>query len=173
MLRVTLSFLLFVSLVGAHWSARAFELPKVILQSNTMVGVSGAFVGDANPVRGIPGDDEPWTAPKTVAVRLTSSGSLFIFVRGLLIEDGPNVPPEDVGTNPDDTFKGVVSCLTEENGMVVEKNVPTKPFPADKHGNSIISQKLSLPSPCVAPIVMVLDGDANAWFAMTGFESED
>ena len=174
MLRVTASLLLAVSLVGAHSTAWAgmFQFPKIILQSNSMVGVSGAFVGDANPVRGIPGDDLPWTAPAKTAVRLTSTGSLFIAVRGLVIEDGPGVPPDQVGTNPDDTFKGLVSCLTEENGMVVEKNVATKPFPADKHGNSLIVDKVTLPNPCLAPIVMVLDGDANAWFSMTGFESD-
>jgi hypothetical protein len=51
--------------------------------------------------------------------------------------------------------------------------VETREFKADRRGNSLIFERLELPNPCVAPIVMVLAGDREEWFAMTGFEEEE
>jgi hypothetical protein len=41
------------------------------------------------------------------------------------------------------------------------------------NGNSFIDQKLDLPNPCVAPIVFVMAGSEDKWFAVTGFEREE
>jgi len=85
------------------------------------------------------------------------------------------VLPENLRlVNPDKTFRGLVSCLTEdeEDGTTPTVNVPTKPFKADAKGNSLIVQKLELPNPCVAPVIMILAGDRDQWFAATGFENE-
>jgi hypothetical protein len=104
---------------------------------------------------------------------LDSRGHLTIFVRGLVFADDPSVPPELVGTNDEPTFRGLVSCLTETEDSVETQNVTTDGFPADVHGNSFIHARIELPNPCVAPIVMVLAGSEDKWFAMTGFESEE
>ena len=32
---------------------------------------------------------------------------------------------------------------------------------------------MTLPNPCVAPIVFVLAGSEDKWFSVTGFESEE
>jgi hypothetical protein len=149
------------------------QIPKVITAFNTMYGVSGPFVGPANPVRGIAGDDTPWASPSVVEGRLSGDGFLFLLVRGLVFSDDDVVPPDQRGVNPDDTFRGLVSCLTEDGDKVVEQNVITKEFKADAKGNSLIVQKLELPNPCVAPVVMVLDGDRDVWFAMTGNEVDN
>ena len=147
---------------------------KTLLATDVMYGVDGPFVGDGNPVRGIPGDDLPWESPSHVVARLTTDGFLFIAVRGLVLGNDDVVPPDQRLTNPDDTFRGAVSCLTEDedNGTTPPVNVLTKPFKADAKGNSLIAEKLTLPNPCVAPIVFVLDGDEFAWFAATGVENE-
>jgi hypothetical protein len=55
----------------------------------------------------------------------------------------------------------------------VTKNVIMEGFPATVDGNSFINAKVELPNPCVAPIIMVLSGSENKWFAVTGFEVEE
>jgi hypothetical protein len=52
-------------------------------------------------------------------------------------------------------------------------NVTTEGFPATKSGDSFIKAKIDLPNPCVAPIIMVLAGSEDKWFAVTGFEAEE
>jgi hypothetical protein len=49
----------------------------------------------------------------------------------------------------------------------------TEGFPATPTGDSVIHADIELPNPCVAPIVMVLAGSENKWFAVTGFEAEE
>ena len=174
--RVTFYLLLAVVVaIGAASpaSAKHHSHPQLVLEAKSMVGVDGAFVGSAFPVRGVPGDDLPWTAPAKTSVRLMSNGALTITVKGLLVEDGPNTPADLVGTNPDATFRGLVSCVTEVNGASAEVNVMTKPFKTNKHGDSRIVDKVALPTPCLAPIVMVIAGDRDEWFSMTGFESDE
>lgn len=40
-------------------------------------------------------------------------------------------------------------------------------------GDSSIRATVNLPNPCVAPIIMVLAGSEDKWFAVTGFEAEE
>lgn len=143
-----------------------------ILSFHTMYGVDGPFVGDANPVRDVIGDELPWTVEGFVIGDFDSRGHLTILVRGLVFADDPSVPPELVGTNDEAEFRALVSCLTEVGDAVETANVVTDGFPADMQGNSFIRAQVDLPNPCVAPIVMILAGSEDKWFAMTGFESE-
>ena len=143
-----------------------------ILAFDTMYGVEGPFLGEANAIRGVVGDEAPWAIEHFIKGRLTRGGRLQILVRGLVFADDPLVPPELVGKNDEETFRGLVSCLTEENGMVVHRNVVTEGFPADADGNSSIDAKVDLPNPCVAPILFVLAGSEDKWFAVTGNERE-
>lgn len=53
------------------------------------------------------------------------------------------------------------------------KNVVTEGFPANVNGDSFINAKIELPNPCVAPVIMVLAGSEDKWFAVTGFEAEE
>ena len=55
---------------------------------------------------------------------------------------------------------------------VETQNVITDGFHANTHGDSFIHERIELPNPCVAPIVMILAGSEDKWFAVTGFESE-
>jgi len=137
-----------------------------------MYGVDGPFVGEANAVRDVAGDELPWEILGFARGTLDSHGRLTIFVRGLVFADDPLVPPELVGTNDEAEFRALVSCLTEVGDAVETANVITEGFPADMQGNSFIRAQVDLPNPCVAPIVMILAGSEDKWFAMTGFESE-
>ncbi|HEV8200699.1 MAG TPA: hypothetical protein VGS03_11820 [Candidatus Polarisedimenticolia bacterium] len=145
-----------------------------ILTFDSMYGVDGPFLGEANAIRGVVGDEAPWTIDHFIRGRLSKGGRLQIVVRGLVFGDDPElVPPELIGKNDEETFRGLVSCLTEEGETVVTRNVTTDGFPADVNGNSFIDAKIDLPNPCVAPIVFVMAGSEDKWFAVTGFEREE
>lgn len=151
----------------------SFHHASPILVFATMYGVDGPFVGDANPVRGVIGDELPWDVSGFAVGDLDTRGHLRILVHGLVFADDPSVPPDLVGTNDEPFFRGLVSCLTEDGDMVGTQNVVTDGFPASTRGDSYIHATLDLPNPCVAPIVMILAGSEDKWFAVTGFESED
>ena len=139
--------------------------PK-ILEWQTMVGVPQAFTGTTNAavIRGVPGGGIPWALDLGKG-ELSTGGHLEIKVRGLVLASGANA-----GTNPVATFRGLVSCLTDQATVV---NIPTDAFPATTGaataggGNANIEQTLNLPSPCIAPIVFVTSG-GGSWFAATG-----
>src|SRR5262245_25828992 len=144
-----------------------------ILSFDTMYGVEGPLLGEANAIRGVVGDEAPWVIKHFIKGRLDKDGRLVIVVRGLVFADDPLVDPSLVGKNDEPTFRGEVSCLTEDGqGGIVPANVVTQGFPASGSGNSFIDQTLNLPNPCIAPIVFVLAGSEDKWFAVTGFESE-
>lgn len=150
----------------------SFHHASPVLAFATMYGVDGPFVGDTNPVRGVIGDELPWDVTGFVVGDLDTSGRLRILVHGLVFADDPSVPPDLVGTNDEPFFRGLVSCLTEDGDSVGTQNVVTDGFPANVHGDSFIHATLELPNPCVAPIVMVLAGSEDKWFAITGVETE-
>jgi hypothetical protein len=153
---------------GVH--PRHHRPPQTVLAFNSMFGVDGAFTEEANAIRGVPGDEDPWAIDRAFG-RLDSDGRLTILVRGLVFED--NDDPDLIGKNDEAEFRGLVSCLTEENGEVTEANVVTRGFPATESGDSFIHAKIELPDPCVAPIVMVLAGSEDKWFSITGIEVGD
>jgi len=166
-----LSTLAISSAVTARTSRTAAA--RSVLTFQTMYGVDGAFVGDANPVRGLNGDELPWEIGNSTNGRLDSNGRLKIQVHGLVFADDPSVPPELRGRNDERFFRAVVSCLTvDSNGSVVTRNVSTDGFAATETGNCDIDAMIDLPSPCVAPVVFVIAGSENKWFAVTGVESE-
>jgi hypothetical protein len=138
-----------------------------------MYGVDGAFVGDANPIRGIIGDELPWEIGKATSGRLDSNSRLRIQVHNLVFANDPSVPPELRGTNDEPFFRAVVSCLTvDSGGNVVTSNLTTAGFPATVTGDCYIDTNVDLPAPCVAPMVFVIAGSEDKWFAVTGVESE-
>ncbi|MFO0753097.1 MAG: hypothetical protein U0411_07230 [Thermodesulfovibrionales bacterium] len=145
---------------------------KRILIFHTMSGVDGLFVKEENPVREVVGDELPWEI-QFVWGKLNTIGHLEILVKGLVFKDDPSVPAELRGINDETEFRGLVSCLTEENGSVVTKNVTTQGFPATTEGDSFINADIELPRPCVAPLIMILAGSEDKWFAMTGFEGAE
>jgi hypothetical protein len=139
---------------------------RKVLAFDTMVGVSGTFVGSANPIRGVNGGGLPWQIAEGRG-ELASDGRLELEVKGLVLLDGPPVPLALRGTNPVSSFRAIVSCLTIVDGSPATTNVATGPFPATATGDSEIEANVSLPSPCFAPIVFV-GPSATTWFAVTG-----
>jgi hypothetical protein len=137
-----------------------------VLEFDTMVPVSGPFVGSANPIRGVNGGGFPWQIAEGRG-ELAANGKLEVKVRGLVLFNGAPVPPALRGTNPISSFRAIVSCLTIDNGSPATRNVATGPFPATGTGDSEIEATVALPRPCVAPIIFV-GPSPTTWFAVTG-----
>jgi hypothetical protein len=151
--------------VGADASSRGSS-DRPILKFQTMAPVAGPFVGSANPIRGLNGGGLPWQIERANGV-LKTTGRLDVRVKGLVLLAADPVPLMLQGTNPVPNFVAVVSCTTVVNGAVATANVATAPFPATTRGNSHIDAIVSLPSPCIAPVVFV-GPSATVWFSATG-----
>lgn len=142
-----------------------------ILKFDTMIGVPRPYTGATNAIRGVPGGGLPWVVAFAEG-NLKTTGKLEITVMGLVLD--PNDP--DViasgraGINPSANFRAIVSCLSKDptTGAATTANVMTGLFPANAAGNSHIETVVSLPRPCIAPIIFVTSG-GGSWFAATGF----
>jgi hypothetical protein len=132
---------------------------ETVLEFKTMVGVDGPFRGATNAIRGINGAGAPWRIDE-VNGELRTDGKLEIEVEGLVLVS--------TGLNPAVAFRGAVSCLTSDGTTVSTVNLVTEQFPATPTGDSKIEANVSLPSPCVAPIVFVMNAGGTSWFAVTG-----
>ena len=138
-----------------------------ILKFDTLVGVPRPYTGATNAIRGVPGGGRPWVVAFADG-NLKASGKLEIIVQGLVID--PNEPVATAGTNPSPSFRAIVSCLSKDAaGAPTTVNVLTDPFPADAAGNSVIETRVTLPQPCIAPIIFVTNAGGTFWFAATGF----
>jgi hypothetical protein len=166
----SVSLLLCAAAVGIGHAKTA--RPRILVQLETMYGVDGPFLGDANEIRDVEGDELPWEIHGAHGW-LKSDGHLRLRIRGLVFKDEEGVPPELRGKNDETEFRGLVSCLTEVGDSVQTQNVETAGFPATESGDSDIDATIVLPNPCVAPIVFVLAGSEEKWFAVTGFEAEE
>lgn len=148
--------------------------PK-ILEFDTMVGVPKAYTGSGNPIRGINGGGLPWVVGAAHG-ELKASGKLEVKVTGLVFDpNDPDVIARGLaGRNTVVQFKAIVSCRSvDAGGNATIVNVSTGLFPAtvglasEGGGNANIEATLSLPKPCIAPIIFVTS-PTGAWFAATG-----
>ena len=166
---LTLVVALSVFLFAGSVSTASADQSKV-LEFNSMIGVPRPYTGGTNAIRDIPGGGLPWVL-KSADGELKTNGKIEVKVRGLVID--PNDPAAIAagrgGTNPSPSFKVIVSCLSKDAaGNPTIANVATGLFPADASGNAEIEDTITLPSPCIAPIIFVTN-PAGAWFATTGF----
>jgi hypothetical protein len=133
---------------GSPWSA-------TVLKFDTMAPVTGPYVGTANPVRGIPGGGVPWML-RSATGALKQNGRVLVVVRGLVLANQPSVPPALRGTNPIPAFRAIVSCQSIGTGNTATvMNASTGNFAASEAGNARIDARVTLPRPCIAPIVFV------------------
>jgi hypothetical protein len=149
---------------------------ETVLSFGTLYGVDGGFVGH-NPIRGVIGDELPWVIG-SASGSLSTDGHLQISVRGLVFANDPSVPPELRGINDEASFRALLSCVTDDGrgkdgrGRVATVNILTGPFPATTAGDSDIDTVLALHGACAAPIIFVMSGSEDKWFAVTGAELE-
>ena len=168
---VTLALVLALSTLvfnGSVLSASARDTK--IMEFGTMTGVPRPYTGGTNMIRGLSGGGLPWVV-NFAEGELKANGKIEVTVRGLLID--PNDPAAiaagRAGTNPSPNMKVIVSCLSKDgSGTPTTVNVSTGLFPADANGNGQIEGTVSLPQPCIAPIIFVTS-PTGSWFAATGF----
>ncbi|MEZ4683839.1 MAG: hypothetical protein R2932_57480 [Caldilineaceae bacterium] len=151
--------------------ARAKDAPK-LLEFDTMIGVPKPYTGNVNMIRGVAGGGLPWVIREAKG-ELKADGKLEVEVKGLVFD------PNDLDVigrglanqNTVPAFRAVVSCLSKDGaGNPITVNLTTDQFPATTGigaGDAKIETRLSLPSPCIAPIMFVTS-PAGAWFAATG-----
>ena len=147
-------------LLGMQAGAVTGKTPK-ILEFDTMVGVQGAFLAGATPIRGVNGAGAAWTLTAAKG-ELSPSGHLEVTVDGLVLTSS--------GNNPVASFGATVSCFNV-NGMAVNLRTATVPatmgLASAGGGDAKIEADLAIPDPCIAPIVYVTS-PSGAWFASTG-----
>ena len=141
----------------------------LIMKFDTLTPVAGPYAASASTVRGIAGGGLPW-ALKIGSGSLSRDGHLLVRIRGLVLASHPSVPASLRGTNPFPAFRVVVSSLSAgPDGTATIANVSTGDFEASSSGNSDIEARVSLPQPCIAPIVLVTGPTgAESWLAATG-----
>ncbi len=153
-----------VFFAGSAPAASARE-PRV-LSFQTMVPIPATLTGTQSqaPLRGINGGGLPWEMTSGMGF-LTASGQLKVEVEGLVLAAGSNA-----GSNPIPFFRALVSCVNADGTF---DNILTGTFPATTGpassggGDADIETTVSLPQPCIAPIVFVTS-PTGAWFAATG-----
>jgi hypothetical protein len=147
-----------------------------VLEFETMAPVTGPYVGTDALKRGVVGGGLPWQIASAKG-ELKASGELEVSVTGLVLLAAAPVPASLQGVNPIPTFRATVSCQSiSATGQANVVNVTTDAFPAttgpaaEGGGNAKIEATVTLPHPCIAPIVFVRSGagTGGGWFAATG-----
>jgi hypothetical protein len=155
---------------SASVAATSVTALSKIVSFETMYGVDEAFVKHTQ-IRGVRGDELPWDVGSAVG-SLTVGGHLTVSVRGIVFANDPEVPVNLRGINDEEQFRALVSCLVSDHkGNVATVNVTTQGFAATPTGNSDIDAMVTLPSSCVAPIIFILSGSEDKWFAVMGAET--
>jgi hypothetical protein len=148
--------------------ALAFGLLAVLVAgTGTAVAGSGGahkivdtrLVGVPNPpvtIAGVNGAGHAWTLDKGNA-KLFSDGRVNLRVKGLVLF------PE--GTQPAANVRVAVSC---NGGATASDIVRSDPVPLSQpDGDMHFNDRLTLPSPCFAPVIFVTSTAGN-WFAVSG-----
>jgi hypothetical protein len=168
--RTSLSAVIIAGVVAvlmlAQVSLVTAKAPSKVLDWGTMVGVPTGLTGTLSqaPLRGISGGGIPWMLSSGQG-ELSTSGHLKVEVEGLVLASGTSA-----GTNPISSFRALVSCVKSDGTF---QNILTDPFPATTGpassggGDADIETDVTLPAPCIAPIVFVTS-PGGAWFASTG-----
>jgi len=113
------------------------------------------------PISGVQPGAVPWALDRGTT-RVNSAGRLSLHVEGLLITG--------TGTNLDGTtgpVTNVVASLTCQG--TAPTVVSTAAVPLSPEGDARIDQRIVVPSPCLAPIVLVrANSSSGPWIAATG-----
>ena len=164
-LRILLATSLLALLLGSTSTLVTAGQSKV-LTFNTMVGIPATLTGaqSQGPLRGMNGGGLPWMLSSAHG-KLFASGHVEVDVEGLVLAAGANA-----GSNPIASFRAVVSCVTATGTFA---NIQTDAVPATTGpaasggGDAEIEADVTLPDPCIAPIVFVTS-PSGSWFAATG-----
>ncbi len=127
--------------------------------SQKLVGLPAA---EKITIDGVPAAGAPWKVGKVNEVSISARGDLRLDVKGLLITGtgGPN----DNTTGP---VTQVIASLACANGDIAS----TPPAPLRSDGDAKIRARVTIPTDCLAPVVLVRifgNQPTNPWIAATG-----
>jgi hypothetical protein len=109
----------------------------------------------APTLHGLTGGGAPWIIDDGRA-KLFADGRLEVDVQGLTLLNG---------LNPIDNGRAIVTC----NSVAVARSAIV---PFSDAGDALVTTRVDLPSPCLAPAVFfagITATGAERWFAVTGF----
>ena len=138
-----------------------------ILKAERLVGVPTGLTGATGAIGSVNGAGLPWVIGESKAV-LGVDGSFELKFNDLLFTNEANVPVALRGTNNQATMQAGVSCLTIGGTRTATL---TGTFPVTTGlgaGDAKVATTLNLPSPCVAPIVLITNALGTSWFAASG-----
>ena len=123
-----------------------------LLKTERFVGVPKTLAGATGAIGAVNGAGQPWVIGTAKAV-LSVDGELDLKFTGLLF--GPDATAPLPGTNTVGSMRAAVSCLTTTGTRTATS---TDPFPVTTGtgaGDGHVEATLDLPSPCIAPIVLI------------------
>ena len=125
--------------------------------------------GSGRTVRSVASGGVPWVVAPDSEVRITEGGRLRADVSGLLITGTGGAADGTTGS-----VTQVAASLTCTNAASGDAGAPsvvtTAPVPLSPAGNARIDERLALPDPCIAPVVLIRANSATGpWIAASGF----
>jgi len=142
----------FVTAAAADHGDRGREHHGPLLQQRLI----GSILSDP-PIHGAIRGGLPWEG--TGSATLERRGRLEVRIRGLVIA-GTNNP------GPVTTITVSLYCAPDSSAAVFT----TTPTPLSSHGDARVRQHVTVPSRCLAPVVLVHpNGGAGAYIMATGF----
>ena len=143
---------IFVTAAAADHGDRGREHHGPLLQQRLI----GSILSDP-PIHGAIRGGLPWEGTGTAT--LERRGRLEVRIRGLVIA-GTNNP------GPVTTITVSLYCAPDSSAAVFT----TTPTPLSSHGDARVRQHVTVPSRCLAPVVLVHpNGGAGAYIMATGF----
>jgi hypothetical protein len=164
---LALATLLAALAIAASLPAVAGGRTTKIVEAQTMVGVPTGLTGAAGAIGSVNGAGLPWVIGTSKA-ELAVGGRFELTFSDLLFADEAAVPVGLRGTNNQATMRAGVSCLTTTGARTA---VLTPAFPVTTGpgaGDGSVEATLALPSPCVAPVILITNAAGSAWFAASG-----
>ena len=138
-----------------------------ILKAERLVGVPNGLTGAAGAIGTVNGAGLPWVIGESKAV-LGVDGSFEIKFNDLLFASVDPVPANLRGTNNQATMQAGVSCLTTSGTRQAVLTGPLSVTTGIGAGDARVATTLNLPSPCVAPLILVTNAAGTSWFAASG-----
>jgi len=151
---VLVAAVVFVAAAAADHGGRGRDHHGPLLQQRLI----GSILSDP-PIHGVTRGSVPWVG--TGRATLKRHGRFEVRIRGLLVAGTNN-------TGPVTTVTASLYCAPDSSAAVFT----TTAEPLSSHGDARIRQHVTVPSRCLAPVVLVHpNGGAGAYIMATGFTS--
>jgi hypothetical protein len=151
---VLVAAVVFVAAAAADHGGRGRDHHGPLLQQRLI----GSILSDP-PIHGVTRGGVPWVGRGRAT--LDRHGRFEVGIRGLLVAGTNN-------TGPVTTVTASLYCAPDSSAAVFT----TTAEPLSSHGDARIRQHVTVPSRCLAPVVLVHpNGGAGAYIMATGFTS--